>query len=105
MERELIDLLMSSSDIAVAVSDADGRIIVFSPGFKTILGEVHPHTVAELTESVEAFDEMTERRLAPDERPLTRALRGEVVRDLLQGGDLPPLLGEPISPHAPQPDR
>ena len=83
MEQELMDLLMSSSDIAVAVSDADGRIVVFSPGFKTILGEVHPRTVAELTESVVVFDEKTERRLMPDERPLTRALRGEVVRDLV----------------------
>lgn len=83
MQDALTELLASLTDVAVATSDTDGHIVMFSPGFTKILGDLHPETLDELNRLVPLYDEHQDHRLATLERPLTRATRGEIVRDLV----------------------
>lgn len=82
MERALRDLLMAVHDVALAAADASGNITVFSPAFRDMVGDVHPRTTSELAEFVPLHDDKG-RRFTFGERPFARAMRGEVVRDLV----------------------
>jgi PAS domain S-box-containing protein len=85
MEAALAQLLYSLPDAAVAATDVERRFVLVSPAFAKLFG-------AKLTETIEEFfaalpllvpDEVDDKPMADEMRPLARAQRGETVRDLV----------------------
>jgi PAS domain S-box-containing protein len=81
MEKALAGILMSLPDIAVATVDSGENVVMFSPGFRQLLGDVDPKNLTDLMRAVPLYD--GERPLTLQERPLFRASGGHIVRDLV----------------------
>jgi len=85
MERAIVEMLGQHPALAIAVTDADGRLSLTTPGLERMLGRrVDDLTEREL-ESLRFFDPEEQRWLDRAETPLIRALRGEVVIDQVVG--------------------
>lgn len=82
-EQDIRNLLYSLTDVAVAACDRNLKILGFSPAYQVIVNDHIPADVVELGELVKLFTEDGSRALPLEERPLVRATRGEVVRDLV----------------------
>ncbi len=81
MERALLEMLGSHSAIALAVSDAEGHVTLTTPALERMIGRHTDVGVAWSFESLPLYDALGEHRFTPDEMPLTRARRGEIVID------------------------
>ncbi len=80
MERALLEMLSSHSSMALAVSDAEGQVTLTTPALERMVGR-SGDTGAWDFESLPLHDATGERRLQPEEMPLARARRGEMVID------------------------
>lgn len=81
MESGLLQLLGDHPAVALAVTDASGRVTLSTPALERMLGRrVESFTEREMA-SFGACDPMGGRTLGVHELPLARAVRGEVVVD------------------------
>lgn len=91
MERALVELLMSHSTLALVVSDVDGFITLSTPALEGMVGgPLQGLTEDAVAARVSPHDSSGRRPLQPEELPLARARRGEIVIDqiwTLQGSD------------------
>lgn len=77
-----LETLMSHTPIAIAVSDAWGRLTMFSPALEELVGRPFRHLHEQHWVDIYdlyAADGVT--RMRPEDVPLARAVRGEVVTD------------------------
>ena len=81
MEKALAEILLGLPDLAVAAVDASENVVMFSPGFRHLLGDIDPSSLTDLVRTVPLYGE--EGPLTPQERPLFRASGGQIVRDLV----------------------
>ena len=73
---------MSRAGLAMAVVDEAGQLSMMSPGLERLLHQPFAVVPAEsLAEVFHLYSESGARLLEPDEVPIVRALRGEVVED------------------------
>jgi nitrogen fixation/metabolism regulation signal transduction histidine kinase len=73
---------MSRAGLAVAVLDGAGQLSMLSPGLERLLHQPFAVVPAEaLAEVFHLYSEGGGRLLKPEEVPIVRALRGEVVED------------------------
>ncbi len=81
MERALLEMLGSHSAIALAVSDAEGRVTLTTPALERMIGRGVAADLDWEFESLPLYDALGQHRLTQDEMPLTRARRGDIVID------------------------
>jgi signal transduction histidine kinase len=89
-----LQTLMCRAGLAVAVTDASGRLSMMSPGLEKLLHR--PFAVVPAESVAEVFHLHSEggaRLLRPDEVPIVRASRGEVVEDAIVTVKAP---GQPV---------
>jgi signal transduction histidine kinase len=89
-----LQTLMCRAGLAVAVMDASGRVSMMSPGLETLLHRAFAVVPAEsVAEVFHLHGEGGARLLRPDEVPIVRASRGEVVEDAIVTVKAP---GQPV---------
>ncbi|WP_205474090.1 histidine kinase dimerization/phospho-acceptor domain-containing protein [Nocardioides sp. SYSU D00038] len=94
MHQEMWDLrlraLLAHTSVGIAASDAEGNLTVFSPGLEGLFGRTfEPLPEESWTEAFQLRDETGARPLPPEEVPLARARRGEVVTNAIITTELP----------------
>lgn len=81
-EHLQLQTLMKQTDIGIAATDASGRMTLLSPGLRTIFGpKAQMSSEADFVETFGLYADDGVTRLSPEDVPLTRARRGELVRD------------------------
>jgi signal transduction histidine kinase len=89
-----LQTLLCRAGLAVAVLDASGQLSMLSPGLEQLLHRRFQVVPAEsLAEVFHLYDEGGARLLRPDEVPIVKASRGEVVEDAIVTVKTP---GQPI---------
>lgn len=89
-----LDALLARTSLSVAACDAAGSMTFLSPALQKMFGRTHEGLHAsDFVESFDLYDADGSIRLRAEDVPLSRALRGEVVKDALisarlEGGDL-----------------
>jgi PAS domain S-box-containing protein len=89
-----LDTLLARTSLSVAACDAAGSMTFLSPALQEMFGRTHEGLHAsEFVESFDLYDADGSCRLRAEDVPLSRALRGEVVKDALisarlENGDL-----------------
>ena len=89
-----LDALLARTSLSVAACDAAGSMTFLSPALQEMFGRTHEGLHAsDFVESFDLYDADGSIRLRAEDVPLSRALRGEVVKDALisarlEGGDL-----------------
>lgn len=89
-----LDTLLARTSLSVAACDAAGSMTFLSPALQEMFGPTHEGLHAsDFVESFDLYDADGSIRLRAEDVPLSRALRGEVVKDALisarlEGGDL-----------------
>jgi signal transduction histidine kinase len=79
-----LQTLMCRAGLAVAVVDASGQLLMMSPGLENLLHRPFAVVPAESLAAVfHLYGEGGARLLRPDEVPIVRASRGEVVEDVI----------------------
>jgi signal transduction histidine kinase len=79
-----LQTLMCRAGLAVAVLDASGQLAMMSPGLESLLHRPFAVMPAEsLAETFHLYGDGGARPLRPDEVPIVRASRGEVVEDAI----------------------
>jgi signal transduction histidine kinase len=79
-----LQTLMCRAGLAVAVLDGAGKLSMLSPGLENLLHRPFEAVPAEsLAEAFHLYGEGGARLLQPDEVPIVRASRGEVVEDAI----------------------
>ena len=79
-----LETLLSKTSLSVATCDALGRLTFLSPALKEMFGLADEGLFQlESVDGFELYDASGSSRLRPEDVPLSRALRGEVVKDAL----------------------
>jgi PAS domain S-box-containing protein len=80
LKRRQLNALLAKLSEGVVIVDASRRVVMINDAARTILGEGAGHLTVDALQSPAAFD-LEGRRLGDEDRPLTRALRGECFMD------------------------
>lgn len=78
-----LETLMSKTNLSVAACDGSGHVTFMSPTLQEMFGRVDGLHLSEIVERLDLHDDSGTVRLRAQDLPLTRALRGEVIKDAL----------------------
>lgn len=80
-QLEVLRSLFENTDEPIVICNAAGEIILFNAAARKIYGHPRTHVLREVQQSVRTYVADGSRMLALHERPISRALQGEDVRD------------------------